>query len=128
MVEKLLRFSRGEHNWQDVILVDLRYLSGSIEMIFSSTNSNESKKIKIVFDWMHSFRVTDEGDLLKMQDDLKGEMTTGIYTIENSHYLAWFNEQSDNIHDENVITHYLIVTGDDIIDVLSSVSPKVSYY
>jgi len=74
---------------------------------------------------MHSFRVTDEGDLLKMQDDLEGKMITGVYIVEGSNYLSWFNEQSANIHDGDLINHYLIVTGDDVIDILSSVSPTI---
>lgn len=82
--------------------------------------------IKVVFDWVHSFRVTDEGDLLKMLDELNGQMTTGIYIVGESNYLSWFNEQSFSIHDDESINHYLIVTGDDVIDVLSSVSPMIT--
>lgn len=107
-------------------LVDLKYLSGTLELVLASGRGDDMDKNRVVFDWVHSFRVADEGDLLKMQDDLNGQMLTGIYTVERSQYLAWFNEQSANIHDGDNIIHYLIVTGDDVIDVLSSVSPTIS--
>ncbi|EDT4881533.1 hypothetical protein B6B03_004688, partial [Salmonella enterica subsp. enterica serovar Berta] len=74
----------------------------------------------------HSFRVTDEGDLLKMLGEQKGKMRVGIYKVEDSSYLEWFNDQSFNIHEKEKIIHYLIVTVNDIIDVLSSESPVIS--
>lgn len=96
MAEKLLSVETNNCCLKSSQLVDFRYLSGMLELIFSS---NEENKIRVVFDWIHSFRVADEGDLLKMQSDLNGQMLTGIYTVENSNYLLWFNEQSANIHD-----------------------------
>ncbi len=123
MTEKLLNFECDSHCLQDRQLVDFKYSSGTISLVLSS---NKEGKIKVVFDWVHSFRVTDEGDLLKMQDELNGQMTTGVYIVGESKYLSWFNEQSSSIHDGESINHYLIVTGDDVIDVLSSVSPMVT--
>jgi hypothetical protein len=126
MTEKLVHIACNVSHFQKSQLVDFRYLSGTLELILASGHADKMNKIRVVFDWVHSFRVTDEGDLLKMQDDLNGQMLTGIYTVEGSHYLAWFNEQSANTHDGDDITHYLIVTGDDVIDVLSSVNPTIS--
>lgn len=126
MTEKLVNIACCVNHSQINQLVDFRYLSGTLELILASGHADEVNKSRVVFDWVHSFRVTDEGDLLRMQDDLNGQMITGIYAVEGSHYLAWFNEQSANIHDGDNITHYLIVTGDDVIDVLSSVSPTIS--
>lgn len=126
MTEKLVSIAYDVDYLQKDQLVDLRYLSGTLELVLASGHTVEMNKSRVVFDWVHSFRITDEGDLLKMQDDLNGQMITGIYTVEESQYLAWFNEQSANTHDGDNITHYLIVTGDDVIDVLSSVSPTIS--
>lgn len=125
MTEKLVNIVCNEHCLQHNQLADFRYLSGTLELVLASSHADITNKIRVVFDWVHSFRVIDEGDLLKMQDELNGKMMTGIYTVEGSHYLSWFNEQSANIHDEGSIVHYLIVTGDDVIDVLSSVSPTI---
>ncbi|WPU24794.1 hypothetical protein RI049_08665 [Cedecea neteri] len=127
MTEKLMYITCGENYAKINQLVDLRYLSGTLELILASGHADETKKSRVAFDWVHSFRVTDEGDLLKMQDDLNGQMVIGIYTVEGSRYLTWFNEQSVNTHDGDNITHYLIVTDNDVIDVLSSVSPIISF-
>jgi len=125
MTEKLVNIVCEEHSLQHDQLVDFRYLSGVLELVLASSHADKTNKIRVVFDWVHSFRVTDEGDLLKMQDELNGQMLKGVYTIEGSHYLTWFNEQSANIHEGGSIAHYLIVTGEDVIDVLSSVSPTI---
>ncbi|MGC6390115.1 hypothetical protein ACMV8I_21055 [Ewingella sp. S1.OA.A_B6] len=125
MTEKLVNIVCEEHSLQHDQLVDFRYLSGVLELVLASSHADKTNKTRVVFDWVHSFRVTDEGDLLKMQDELNGQMLKGVYTIEGSHYLTWFNQQSANIHEGDSIAHYLIVTGEDVIDVLSSVSPTI---
>lgn len=122
MTEKLMKIdcNYSLHNSQ---LEDIRYASGTLELVLIPERTN---KLKVVFDWIHSFRLTDEGDLLKMQEEQNGEMLTGIYVVDKSIYLEWFTNQSVGIHDGESITHYLIVTSDDVIDVLSSVSPLIS--
>jgi hypothetical protein len=125
MTEKLVNIVCEQHGLQHDQLADFRYLSGTLELVLTSSHADKTNKIRVVFDWIHSFRVTDEGDLLKIQDELNGQMLKGIYTVEGSHYLTWFNEQSGNIHEGGSIAHYLIVTGEDVIDVLSSVSPII---
>ncbi|CAI1020469.1 hypothetical protein [Serratia quinivorans] len=123
MTEKLVKVTFAEDALQNSQLEDFRYSSGSLELILSSGNGGEDNKVKVLFDWVYSFRVTDEGDLLKMQEEQKGEMLTGLYTIEKSQYLEWFNEQSANVHDD--VVHYMLSTVDDVIDILSSVAPSV---
>lgn len=108
------------HNSQ---IEDIRYASGTLELVLTSEGTD---KFKVMFDWIHSFRLTDEGDLLKMQEEQNGEMLTGVYIVEKSIYLEWFTNQSAGIHDSEFITHYLIVTSDEVVDVLSSVSPLIS--
>lgn len=127
MTEKLLDIKYDGHCFKNSQLSDFKYLSGVLELTLSLNGENIINKVRVVFDWIHSFRVTDESDLLKMQDELDGQMITGIYTVERSDYLSWFNEQSANIHDGDLIDHYLIVTCDDVIDVLSSISPTITY-
>ncbi|EEW2296904.1 hypothetical protein D9D51_15865, partial [Escherichia coli] len=83
-------------------------------------------EVKISFDWIHSFRVTDEGDLLGMSGK-QGINQTGIYIVANSTYLTWFTMQSCEIHKNKMIEHYVIATSNDVIDVLSTVSPQIVY-
>lgn len=123
MIERLVVSNLSERFPLKPQLEDLRYKSGSLEFVFSSIIDNSSNKLKVVFDWVHSFRVTDEGDLLKMQYEQKGLMLTSIYVVENSKYIKWFNEQSGHIHDD--VVHYMFSTVEDVIDVLSSVKPSL---
>lgn len=124
MTEKLISFPLYDFTFQDSLLNDFRYSSGSLELTLSNNNGN--MKLKLSFDWVHSFRLTDEGDLLKMQDEQQGNMLTGIYLVENSSYLRWFNEQSADVHINEGIIHYLIITTNDVVDVLSSEKPSSS--
>lgn len=123
MIERLVVSNLSERFPLKPQLEDLRYKSVSLEFVFSSIIDNSSNKLKVVFDWVHSFRVTDEGDLLKMLYEQKGLMLTSIYVVENSKYLEWFNEQSEHIHDD--VVHYIFSTVEDVIDVLSSVKPSL---
>lgn len=127
MTEKLKKIENDDFCFENRFLLDFRYSSGALYITLSSTEENKGDEIQIVFDWIHSFRVTDEGDLLKFQDELNGQMIVGIYVVEGSEYLTWFNNQSANIHDNDEIVSYLIVTSEDVIDVLSSVSPSIAY-
>ncbi|MBB1581636.1 hypothetical protein [Serratia sp. OS31] len=124
MTEKLIKIPLAEGSLQDSQLEDFRYSSGSLELILSSGDNAESSKVKVLFDWIYSFRVTDEGDLLKMQEEQKGLMLTGLYIVEKSKYIEWFNEQNGNIHDD--VVHYMLSTVDDVIDILASISPSIS--
>lgn len=124
MTEKLIKIPLCEGSLQNSQLEDFRYSAGSLELILSSGDNAEGSKVKVSFDWIYSFRVTDEGDLLKMQEEQKGEMLTGLYIVEKSKYLEWFNEQSSNVHDG--VVHYMLSTVDDVIDILASISPSIS--
>ncbi|MGY5954727.1 hypothetical protein ACUY4R_003405 [Kosakonia sp. BK9b] len=124
MSERLISFPLYDFNFQTSSLNDFRYYSGSLELTLSNDDGN--MKLKLSFDWVHSFRLTDEGDLLKMQDEQQGNMLKGIYLVENSSYLKWFNEQSADVHINEGITHYLIVTTNDVVDALSSEKPSSS--
>jgi len=124
MSEKLIEIPLAEGSLHNSQLEDFRYSSGSLELIFSSGDDAEGSKVKVLFDWIHSFRVTDEGNLLKMQEEHNGMMLTGLYRVEKSKYLEWFNEQNGNIHDG--IVHYMFSTIDDVIDILASISPSIS--
>ncbi|MEY0231708.1 hypothetical protein [Providencia manganoxydans] len=117
---KELLISLGNDSLIDIQLDGFKYDLESLSLTLSRPN----KSFTLSFEWVYSFRVTGEGNLLKMQENFDGKMTTGVYKVENSSYLKWFHEQSENIHDD-VIEHYLIVTIDDVIEVITSAEPSV---
>ncbi len=104
-------------------LVSIGYSGGILEIQLSPSEDGGTDDVKISFDWIYSFRLTDEGDLLKLQNDLCGKLTVGIYTLNDSDYLRWFNEQSFEIHNDEKLNHYLIVTSTEIVEVISIVVP-----
>ena len=82
----------------------------------------------IKFDTFLTYRVTDEGDLLKTLYEIENPDCLGIsflFTVDNSLYLKWFCEQCYDIHDKNQITHYLIATTADVVDILNLHEPRV---
>nr|ELR5042317.1 hypothetical protein [Providencia stuartii]ELR5083382.1 hypothetical protein [Providencia stuartii] len=119
-IMKELLISLGNDSLIDIQLDGFKYDLESLSLTLSRPN----KSFTLSFEWVYSFRVTGEGNLLKMQENFDGKMTTGVYKVENSSYLKWFHEQSENIHDD-VIEHYLIVTIDDVIEVITSAEPSV---
>ncbi|EBX9240329.1 hypothetical protein DRF02_24835 [Salmonella enterica subsp. salamae] len=107
-------------------VIDFHYKAGGLEIIISL--DGVSPDFRVFFDWSHSFRVTDEGDLLKMLGEQSGKILVGIYKVEKSSYLEWFNDQSVNIRSKDNVAHYLIVTVNDVVDVLSSEPPIITNY
>lgn len=73
MTEKLVKFSLAVGSLLNSQLEDFRYSSGSLELLLLSGDNEEGSKINLLFDWVYSFRMIDEGDLLKMQQEQKGE-------------------------------------------------------
>lgn len=123
MTEKLISIASNLFSFQGTLLDNCQYSSGHLNITLTN---NDNIKLNIMFDWIHSFRITDEGDLLKIQSVLKGSMVIGIYIVEDSFYLRWFNEQSENIHADEKIIHYVVVTQNEVIDILSSENPLLS--
>lgn len=75
-----------------------------------------------------SYRNTDEGSLGKMLHDLQNQYDTtewSLFNLENSEYIQWFLSQSGKIYSEKEINHYVFLTSDDVIEVLSTYKPSV---
>jgi hypothetical protein len=125
MSQDLISLSFDGFSFDNTVLTDFRYFADSLHMTLSCNSVSDT--IKLSFEWIHSFRLTDEGDLLKMLFEQNGKMITGFYRVENSSYLEWFNAQSAGVHTDKNIIHYLIVTVNDVVDVLSSQKPLVTF-
>jgi hypothetical protein len=48
-----------------------------------------------------------------------------LYKIENSDFLNWAAMESYNLYQNYDLQHFCIVTEDDVVDILSSVEPKI---
>lgn len=98
-----------------------------IELIFEN-----NAKVQFIFDTaVLSYNVCDEGRRMRTIDFLIKHYGDNfiedsyIYTIDHSKYLEWFNKESYNILSNYNIKHYVFITSNDIIDVLSTYTPQI---
>ena len=92
-------------------------------------------KVHILFeDSVLSLRNTDEGRRLKTINFLENMYGTDYYTswtlfkVTNSTFVEWFNEETYNIYADYNIEHYVFLTSDEVVEVLSTYSPSVKVF
>ena len=98
---------------------------------FELINDN-GQKILIFFEGgVLSYRVSDEGRRIKTINFL-GENYSNLLLSNNilmisddSDYLCWFNQETYDMFSKHNIHHYLIMTRNEIADVLSVHSPDI---
>ncbi|EHR8838388.1 hypothetical protein ABJ851_003925 [Shigella flexneri] len=121
MDEYFVNITPTSLSFKNVDLSDLSYKNARLELtLICPTFKSE---LKISFDWIHSFRVADAGDLLGMSGK-HGIHQTGNYRVVNSACLAWFTMQRCENHKNKMIEHYVIATSNDVINVLSTILRK----
>ncbi len=84
------------------------------------------KMLRIAFDPAFSYRRIDEGDLLQRMKAVCNP-SWPLLLVSNSEYLAWFHRESLDRYQGVDIKHYLILTSNDCVEVLSSFPPKVEW-
>ncbi|MGX7418092.1 hypothetical protein ACWOFR_04725 [Carnobacterium gallinarum] len=94
---------------------------------------NKKHKITAVFkDHVISFRTSDEGDRWKTIDEIIGTHEENIfennlfYTVNNSKFSEWIEHDSFGSRSKSSFTHFVILTHNDITDVLTVGEPLVS--
>lgn len=104
--------------------------SDGITLEFS--DENEQNKIIVKFDGcVLSYRNTDEGSLGKIFKFLDKQYGTDFYAnwtffkVKNSEYINWFHEVSLGMYKSEPIEHYVFLTPDDVIEILSTDSPII---
>lgn len=95
---------------------------------------NDGKKIDIIFGYTAlSCRVTDEGDMLQSINYWSEEygndfFTWPLYKSNNSSFIKWFNEESCEKFVDKTLEHYVFITEDDVIEVISATPPQITIY
>jgi len=89
----------------------------------------DSKRVfQIFFSDSLAYRNMNESYLLKIWSSIDDNILGNIlYKIENSSYIDYFNDMSLGLYSSWEIKHYAIHTGQDCIDVLTTVPPVVEY-
>ena len=85
---------------------------------------NSTKKVKILFSSVFSYRYSGESFRLVTLSKLPARPI--IQCVGDSEYLRWFHSESQELYKDLKLQHYLIITADDVIDVISDVEPIVT--
>ena len=101
-------------------------------ILLEFSDENYEQKVIVRFEnGVLSDRNTDGGSLLKTWHQLDEQYRDPFYSkwpmfkVKNSAYLKWFYEQSMGIYEQQKVEHYVFITPDDVIEILSAYSPKV---
>lgn len=100
-------------------------------LVFKSEDENDT--IQVLFeDSILSLRSTDEGRRLKTITFLEEKYGTDFYAkwtffkVTNSTYVEWFNQETYDMYTSYNIGHYVFLTPDDVVEILSTNEPHVS--
>ena len=113
--------------WLESLLQD----RNGLKIQFESEND---KKIDIIFgNTALSCRITDEGDMLQSINYWSEEygddfFTWPLYKSNNSSFVKWFNEESCKKFADKNIEHFVFITEDDIVEVISTIAPNIIIY
>lgn len=81
--------------------------------------------VHIQFGSLLLFRLADEGLRLKLFGELSGTRGVLLYQ-KDSDLLSWAANESMHTKDPNDFRHFIVLLGEEVIDVISSVAPGVS--
>lgn len=113
IVEKVLESDDG-------LSILLRH-SGSADKPNQASNK---LKLEILFDSFVAYRNMDESYRARTIDEYPEGMKNTYYTVINSSWIEWLNEESKGIYADRDVKHYSIITIADWIDVLSEFPPS----
>ncbi len=118
---------------QKLVLESLTDNMEGISLKFSDEN-DENTEIEITFtEHALSYRNRDEGEFLRkfkyLGDEYGDEFYTkwSLFEVDSSHYVQWFNEESLGIHQDENIRHFVFITMNDVVEVLSTYEPEIKY-
>lgn len=133
--EKWLKWKPNEGIPPTFWLENFKYNKGLLTLYVQDQIDKSLPMLSICFNDFLSMHITDEGNLLKDTCDVdeslsKMEKKPGYYyrwslfTVENSHYIEWFNKEILGEHENLDIIHYVIKTPNEIVEVLDSADHK----
>lgn len=90
--------------------------------------SGNSRTFRIKFNTNLGYRNTNESERLKMLDE-NPEFCGGwaLFKVKDSDFIKWIITESNEIVHEGNIMHYIILTPDDIVEVVSKDNPEIEW-
>lgn len=124
--------------WQPITGLEQKYCLESISdgrkglKILLSAYADEKKQVQIIFeDSVDSYRCTDESLRLTSLSEFHAQLGDNFYKpwtfyrVNNSAYLKWLSEQSHGIYEPEFFKHFLLLTSNEVIDIIATYEPKV---
>lgn len=93
-------------------------------LAFLFTDPSSMFQVEVKFDSHLMYRVSDESYRLKRTSELPE--FSFVMKADQSSFIDWFHEESLNIYTKDRIYHFLILSSDDVIDVLSYEEPSIT--
>jgi len=90
-----------------------------------SAQDDDENIIDIHFETVLAYVSIDEGDRLRLWERFDFSQQTFLYKVRNSVFMKNYHVQSYNIHSEESLEHFFLVTTDSCFDVISEVDPEV---
>lgn len=91
---------------------------------------SDTYRVIIIFEFADAIRICDEGRRIKTYNECEGIQNyrkdffgNPIYRVYNSTFNQWIIEESVGIYTN--LSHYSIVTQNDLIDVISAQPPEI---
>lgn len=85
----------------------------------------EKRNVTIQFSDVYGYRNFDEGDLTEYWKKLGGYPTFVCFSVASSELLDWIKTQSPYKEYPEGVSHFTVVTSNDVIDVLTYGDPKI---
>ncbi len=85
------------------------------------------KMLRIQFNVALAYRNSDEGDRLKSLSEWASYEKHSLFQVDESNFIDWFLEQNYSKYKKEELVHYLIMTPNDVIDVISLEKPNVEW-
>lgn len=130
MQEKWVKWNAGlDEVPKKLYLESLTDNKDGLTLVFS--NENSTRFFRFIYeDSVLSYRNTDESYMLRTINHIREtygrEMFEHpLFIVENSSYIEWFNLQSYDIYKNYDPKHYIFLTPNDIVEVISNYPPKI---
>jgi|UPI0007C5D92F hypothetical protein len=108
------------------------FIDNKESIVLEFSDEKDKKKIIVKFEeGVLSYRNTDEGSLLRKLNYLDQQYGTDFYSewtlfkVINSEYINWFLDESSGIYEPNQLKHYVFLTPNDVIEILTTYTPSV---
>ena len=86
----------------------------------------DDKEITMIFEDYYGYRNFDESFRLKTLNNCESLCQPRVFfKVKKSNFLNWFNTESFELQNTESLTHYILATPNDIIEVISDEMPII---